>query len=361
MAGKLDKRKLDKRWIWGGVAAAALVGGCFLWQSLQPPGLPAGIASGNGRIEATEVDIAALTAGRVDKLLVAEGDLVKRDQVLVNMDIVRLNAERRQAEAELERAKISVGTANAVVGQREAEKQAAIAVIAQNESAVDVANRRLARSEALARNDNLSQQTLENDRGTAQQAAASLAAAQAQSSAADAAIGAAKAAVVDAQAAVAAAEAQIDAITSTIDDSTLKSPREGRVQYLVAREGEVLAAGGRVLNLVDLTDVYMTFFLPTAQAGRLSVGSEARIVLDAAPDIVIPASISFVADVAQFTPKTVETADEREKLMFRVRARIPAELLLKYLDVVKTGLPGMTYVKVDPAAEWPENLRNVVQ
>ncbi|MEJ1589538.1 HlyD family efflux transporter periplasmic adaptor subunit, partial [Escherichia coli] len=89
-------------------------------------------------------------------------------------------------------------------------------------------------------------------------------------------------------------------------DSELKAPRDGRIQYRVAEPGEVLAAGGRVLNMVDLADVYMTFFLPTEQAGLLALGSEARLVLDAAPDLVIPANISFVASVAQFTPKTVE-------------------------------------------------------
>ncbi|OWJ79478.1 MULTISPECIES: HlyD family secretion protein [Haematobacter] len=353
--------KIDKRWVLAGLVLIAAVGGYAAWKRFNEPGLPSGIASGNGRIEATEIDISALSAGRLDKLLVAEGDLIQHGQVLARMDIVQLEAQRRQAEAERDRARISVETANAVVAQREAEKRQALAVVDQYQSALDVADRRLQRSEALAKNDNLSKQTLDNDRGGAQQAKAALAAAEAQSAAADAGIGAARAAVVDANAAVAAAEASIDAIASSINDSTLTSPRDGRVQYLVAREGEVLAGGGRVLNLVDLADVYMTFFLPTAQAGRLAVGSEARIVLDAAPQDVIPAVISFVADVAQFTPKTVETADEREKLMFRVRARVSPDLLRKYLDVVKTGLPGTAYVKIDADTEWPENLRNVVQ
>jgi HlyD family secretion protein len=83
-----------------------------------------------------------------------------------------------------------------------------------------------------------------------------------------------------------------------IDDSALAAPRAGRVQYRVAQPREVLPAGGRVLNLVDITDVYMNFFVPTADAGRLALGAEARIMLDAAPGFVIPASISLVADVA---------------------------------------------------------------
>lgn len=118
----------------------------------------------------------------------------------------------------------------------------------------------------------------------------------------------------------------------------------------------MLAAGGRVLNMVDLADVYMTFFLPTEQAGLLAIGSEVRIILDAAPDLVIPANISFVASVAQFTPKTVETSDERLKLMFRVKARIPPELLAEHLEYVKTGLPGMAYVRLDNQQPWPATL-----
>ncbi len=126
---------------------------------------------------------------------------------------------------------------------------------------------------------------------------------------------------------------------------------------LTVRRGEVVGAGSRLLNVLDLTDVYMTFFLPTAAAGRLAIGSEVRLRLDAAPEYVIPAQISFVADVAQFTPKTVETASEREKLMFRVKARIAPELLKQHLRSIKTGLPGMAYVRIDPQAQWPEELQ----
>lgn len=146
-----------------------------------------------------------------------------------------------------------------------------------------------------------------------------------------------------------------------MDDATLTATRAGRIQYLVAQEGEIVASGGRILNLVDLGDVYMTIFLPTSQAGRVKVGAEVRLVMDAAPELVIPATVSYVADVAQFTPKTVETADEREKLMFRVRARIDPALLARHIEYVKTGLPGMAYVRLDPQAEWPASLANVVK
>ncbi|MNN51064.1 putative efflux pump membrane fusion protein [compost metagenome] len=125
----------------------------------------------------------------------------------------------------------------------------------------------------------------------------------------------------------------------------------------MAQPGEVLAAGGKLLNMVDLADVYMTFFLPAPQAGLLQLGQEVRLVIDAAPQYVIPAKLSYVASVAQFTPKTVETASEREKLMFRVKARIDPELLRKHITYVKTGVPGMAYLRLDPQAEWPANLQ----
>lgn len=343
------------------LAAAAGGGGWVLWQQEQAAALPLGFAEGNGRIEATEIAISALAAGRISEILVEEGQFVQKDQPLAHMDTDQLDAQLKQAQAQLQRASIGVETAHSVVAQREAEQRAAQAVVAEKDAGKEAAGRRLQRSEQLVSTNATSQQVLDDDRAAARQAEAALAAAEAQLAASEAAIGAARAQVVDAGAAVDAASAAIEAIQSAIDDSTLKAPRTGRVQYRVAEPGETLAAGGRVLNLVDLNDVYMTFFLPTAQAGRVQIGSEVRLVLDAAPQLVIPASVTHVADVAQFTPKTVETAQEREKLMFRIKARIPPELLAKYIEYVKTGLPGVAYVRLDPTAYWPEALARVVE
>ncbi|KAK0332074.1 hypothetical protein LTR94_026367, partial [Friedmanniomyces endolithicus] len=162
--------------------------------------------------------------------------------------------------------------------------------------------------------------------------------------------------VIGSRSRVEAGRATIQRIEADINDSSLRAPRDGRVQYRVAQPGEVVTAGGRVLSLVDLSDVTISFFLPATAAGRVAIGSEARIVLDAIPDYPIPARISFVADVAQFTPKTVETQSEREKMMFRVKARIDPALLRKHIAQVKTGLPGMAYVRIDPGVAWPASL-----
>ncbi|SBW14161.1 HlyD family secretion protein [Brucella sp. 10RB9215] len=350
-----------KQWIVAGAIVVLAAGGYYTLQAMNGSGLPDGIASGNGRVEAVEIDISTKSPGRIREIFANEGSFVKAGDVLARMDTDQLESQHRQAKAQLRRAEIGIDTAQSLVTQRQAEHAAAEATVAQREAQLDAAQRRLARSRQLSESRTVSQQVLDDDRATAQGAEAAVGAAKAQLAATDAAIGAAKAQVVDAQASVEAAKAAIAAIEADLRDATLTAPKPGRVQYRVAQPGEVLSAGGRVLNLVDLSDVSMTFFLPTAQAGRVAIGADARIVLDAAPQYVIPAKVSFVADVAQFTPKTVETEEERQKLMFRVKAKIPQNLLQKYIQQVKTGLPGVAYVKLAPDAEWPKNLAETVK
>ncbi len=348
--------KFNTRWFVVALSIVAVGVAYYAWKTYLGSGLPAWIASGNGRIEAVDIDISTKVPGRVVEILAQEGDFVKVGQILARMDTEQLEAQRRQAQAQLQRAIIGVDTAKSLVAQREAEQRAALAVVAQREAQLDAADRKLARSEQLVKTNATSQQVLDDDRAAAQGAKAAVGAAQAQLAATEAAISAAKAQVIDAGAAIDAARAAIESIAADINDSVLKSPRDGRIQYRVAEPGEVLGAGGRILNLVDLGDVYMTFFLPAAQAGQIPLGTDVRLVLDAAPDYLIPAKVSFVSAVAQFTPKTVETEEERQKLMFRIKAQISPELLRKYIQQVKTGLPGMAFVKLDQKMEWPANL-----
>lgn len=351
-----------RRWIYIGAIAIAGIAAYVLWTRADGSGLPAGIASGNGRIEAVEIDISAKTAGRLQDILVSEGAFVKSGQPLAQMDTLQLVARKREAEAQLRRAEISIETAKSVVTQRQAERASAEAVVEQRQAELDAAESKLARSEQLIRGNTVSQQVLDDDRAAQRGAKAAVAAALASQAASDAGIGAANMQVIDAEASVDAAKASIESLEADISDSTLKAPRDGRIQYRVAQPGEVLSSGGRVVNMVDVTDVYMTFFLPTEQAGRVTIGSEVRLVMDAVPGHVIPAKVSFVANVAQFTPKTVETEEERLKLMFRVRAQISPALLRRYLEDVKTGLPGTAYVRIDPKIPWPDFLQaNLVQ
>lgn len=349
---------LNKKWLLkvGFVAVAAGLS-VLAWRYVQPTHLFDGFAVGNGRIEAVEIDIAAKTPGRIKDILVNEGDFVTAGQIVARMDIEVLESQRREAEAQLRQAQSAVARARSLVAQREAEKAAAFAVVTQRETELRLAQTRQARSEPLASDQAIALQELDDTRAAARGAQSAVSAAKAQVAAAVAAIATARSQVLEAESVVEAAQATIERLQADINDSTLKTPRDGRVQYRIAQPSEVIGAGGKVLNLLDLADVYMTFFVPTSAAGRVALGSEVRLVLDAVPQFVIPANVSFVADNAQFTPKTVETASEREKLMFRVKARIDPELLRKHIRQVKTGLPGMAYVRLDSKVEWPDFLQ----
>jgi HlyD family secretion protein len=344
------------------VAVIVLVAaGVWAWRNSLDTGPGEGFVSGNGRIEATEVNVATRLGGTIREILVNEGDFVQAGQVLVRMQIDSLNAQAREARAMHQQAITSVAQAQAQVAAQQGNQAVAQAQVVQRQSELEAAQLRLSRSESLAQGGASSRQELDDNRTSVRNAQAALEAGNAQVTAAIAAVQAAEASRVGAEAAVKAASATIERIDADLADSELRAPRDGRVQFRLAQPGEVLGAGGRVLNMVDLSDVYMTFFVPNALAGRIAVGTEVRIVLDVAPQFVIPARVSFVASTAQFTPRTVETASEREKLMFRVRARIDEALLQSRLEQVKTGLPGVAWIRLDPGQDWPPQLSQLVQ
>jgi HlyD family secretion protein len=343
-------------WLTGMLVLIVLGGGAGAWYWFSRDTAEAGFAEGNGRIEATEIDVASKWGGKVAEILVDEGDYVQAGDVVARMDMQTEKAQVAEAEADLARARSALETSRAQVFQRQAEVATAQADLARQRSVLDVARKSDRRIQTLVRSGVVSQQDADNSRGDLRTAEAAWRAAQAQVKAAEAAAEASKALVSQAEANIHAAQAVVDRLEQVLEDGVLRAPKPGRVQYRVVQPGEVVAAGGKVASLVDLSDVYMTFFLPEVQAGLAAMGAEARVVLDAAPQYVIPAKISFVASVAQFTPKSVETSDERQKLMFRIKARIEPDLLRRYARYVKTGLPGVAWVRIDPDAPWPDRL-----
>lgn len=332
----------------------------LVWQNMTQSDTEA-LVSGNGRIEATEINISSKLAGQLEEILVQEGDFVESGQVLARIKVSALEAQLREVQAQQRQAQDGIATAEAQVAMRISEKAAAQAMVVQRETELVAAKNRLARTEILAKDGASSKQQLDDERADVKSVAAVLSAARAQVDSAQSAIVAARSQVSSARSQVDAIKATVERINFDIEDALLKAPLKARVQFLVAQPGEMIAAGGRVMNLIDLSDVYMTFFLPETVAGRIAIGTEVRIVLDAAKNVVIPARVSFVADTAQFTPKTVETASERQKLMFRVKAKIDPALLQKHIQQVKTGLPGVAYIKIDESAPWPEFLSNLVK
>jgi HlyD family secretion protein len=308
------------------VIAGCSLGGRYWWREAHPQ-LPVSIVVGNGRLEADEIDIDTKFAARIAEVFVDEGDMVKGGQIVARMDTRDLEASLKKSQAQVNQAQRAIDEANHNVIQLRTQS-----VLAQQE---------LERAKYLVERGAETKEVLDQR--------------QQQLDGATAALSADKDRVTEAQHALEASTLEL--YTVNIADDTLVAPRDGRIQYRIANVGEVLPAGGRVFTMLDISYVYMDIYLPTKQAGKVKFGGDARIVVDASRNIAIPAKVSFIATQAQFTPKTVETENERDKLMFRVRVRIDPERLRARGESVRSGLPGVTYIRTDPAVSWPIGLQ----
>ena len=316
-------------------AAVVLVGGAaagyVAWKQYEASALPAGIVSVNGRVEATQVDISTKIPGRVIEIVPHEGDMVSAGEVVAHIDTSQTLAQFHQAQASAELARKTLTT-------REAE-------VASDDAQQELANEEMRRTATLVDKGWSTRETFDQRRQQLKSADAGLKAAQSQ--------------VEEAIASVKTADAKVEELQAVLDDSTIKSPVEGRVQYRLVEPGAVLPPAGKIATVIDLNDVYTTVFLPAPQAGRLKVGNDpdaARLVVDAYPDYVFPASVSFVAPESQFTPKTVEVQSEREQLYFRVKLQKPPGVLKGMEQAIKSGLRAVAYVRLDPTVEWPPKL-----
>lgn len=319
-----------RRWRAAALVAVLVAGAAWYgWRLSGEDALPAGIVTSNGRTEAQRVDIATKFAGRLAGIVIDEGDRVTAGQAVARLVTDQIDAQIREADAGVRQAQAALAQAEAALAEAEAQR-----VYAEQE---------------------LSRATQLLGRGFATAETADLR--RAEERAAAAAVAAAQAGIGSADAAVASAKATADRLRADVAEYVLYAPTDGRVQYRLAEPGEVLSAGETVVTMLDLSRVHMTVYLPTDAAGGLSYGDEARLIFDAAPQYVVPAFVSFVAAEAQFTPKYVETASEREKLTFRVQLDIPADVLRAHEAVVKTGVPGVAYVRVDQTVSWPEALQ----
>jgi HlyD family secretion protein len=329
---KLSKRA--RKWVMAAgalaVVAVAVIG--FRYYKNKQNELPAGIVSGNGRVEAKLVDIAAKEPLRVKQILVDEGAQVKPGQVLVQLDTVTLQSELAEAKASIDAAREKLAGAQAAIAKQHSE--------------ITLAETEVTRSSKLVKSGAGSQRELDVRTANLGTTNASLSEAEAG--------------LQTAQQEVAVARANAATIQTRINDATLRSPVTGRVLYRLAEPGEVLGPGGKALTVVNLDDVYMEIFLPSEEAARVKMGAEGRITVDFDTKRAVAGYVSFVSPEAQFTPKQVETRSEREKLMFRVKIQVPKEIASQYIAQVKTGVRGVGYVKTDPSAVWPARLQHLI-
>ena len=318
---------MTKRSLTWALSVTALTAAVVLawWMNNQRDRLPEGIQRANGRLEVERIEIAAKYPGRIVELPVHEGDWVQAGDVIARQDTTDLQAQRGAAEAARDRASQAMQRASAETDVRKVQAR-----LAQLE--LDHASR--LRADALVSGAEVERRTAQRDGERA-------------------GIQVAQAAIGEASAARAEAEAQIQRLDVAMSDMVLRAPVAGRIEYRVVEPGAVIPSGGRVATLLNTADVHMTVFLPTAVAGQLKLGDEARILLDANRTFVIPSNVSFVAAEAQFTPKYVETAAERDKLVYRVKLKVPADLARQHAPYIKSGLTGYGYVRTDPSKPWP--------
>lgn len=372
---------------------------------------PEGFASSNGRLQLQNIDVASLRAGRVSQVLVHEGDLVEKGTPLVTLsseeldtqlqgaeaaksqaEAAKLQAEGRKSQAQAAKARAEGAVTRAMGTEKRAEGgyartqggvNQADAVIAAKKAQLQIALDNLNNTKALRKDDLVSIAELQQREQAYQAAKAEVLAAQAAKAQAAAGgteaqagiaeaqsgIAEAKAAVAEAQAGIEQAQAginqaqaginqaqsQINRVKSIQSDMYVRAPQAGRVEYRIVEVGNVIAPGSKVVTLVDPNDVYLEIFLPTDSSNQVQIGSPARIVLDGIK-AVLPAKVSFVANQSQFTPKSVETKNEREKMMYRVKLSLDPQVASRYQTLLKGGMTAQGYVQLDPSKAWSKDL-----
>jgi len=313
-----------KQWIAAiGVIAVIIIVGLYWWFNQGDGSLPEGLYAGNGRVEATEVRIATKYPGRIVEIVPNEGDDVDAGAVIARLDNREALADLAQARAEYERVTHIAHSARAEIERRKRE--------------LAFAESQLERTQQLFERGNASQQQLDRDTASMSTAAA--------------AVEAAKGSLMQAEAQEAAAQARIDRAEAIVAEMEIEAPISGRVLFRTAEPGEVIQAGGNILLLVDLDRPYMTIFLDEISAGRIDVGDEALIWTDAFPEEPFAAAVTFVSDEAEFTPKEVQTAEERQNLVFRVKLAAGDNSQRR----LKPGMPGVGLIRTDEDIPWPQS------
>lgn len=321
-------------------ALLAVIASSAWWYYQQSQTVLVGLIQANGRLEGDSVIIAGKQAGRIAAILAREGDIVAAGQVLIRLDDQTVRARANQASAALSAAQARSDQCQASldllvkevplqIAAAEAGIAAATAALDQAKAAQQQATRDLKRYQSLFATGALDQENVERAQLKQRQANDSVMAAQASLEQArqrlnDAHLGpyritAKQAEVATFKALQQQAQAQVAEADSVLDDLTVTAPRAGTITVRYADLGEVVGAGSPLFELVDLDRLYLEVFIPEKEIGKVRLGLPARIYTDAFPDQPVPARVRYIASRAEFTPKEIQTPDERVKLVYAVK------------------------------------------
>ncbi len=352
--------RLEKAQLIAAAAVVALVAGSvWAWHSLSGGNaLPEGLIQANGRLEGDHTTVASKLAGRIARLEVREGASVAAGQVLARLEDTQLAARRQQAEAAVAtlQAQLQAARSQLDIARREVPlaEASADAVVAKARAAEAQAARDAKRFDELAARGTVEPRRAEQTRLALTAASADLR--QAEQAASSSRLGRDKVRarendIAALEAGLRQAQAAAKEVASLIDDLTLRAPAGGVVLSRLRDAGEVVAAGTPIFDIVDLDKLYLKVYVPEKQIGLVRIGLPAQVYTDAFPGQAFPATIRYVASQAEFTPKEVQTPDERVKLSYAVRLYlngnpdhrltpgVPADAVIRWKDGVPWQAP----------------------
>jgi HlyD family secretion protein len=324
------------------VVLAALIA-VRLWTQARALAAPSG---GSGEIEGVVVDLSSRVGARILELKVREGQAVKAGDLLVTLDCADPAAQLAEAQSRLAAARAQ---AVAAAAQRESASRNRAAAGASREAALaqaealaaqrDAAERQAQRLEALTAD--VAASSIDQTRAGATGLARQADAARAQAAASDAQVRAAEVGIRAAGAQAEAAEAQVRAAEAGVrrlellaGECEVRAPRDAEVSRLPHEAGELVAAGGTLARLVDLSEPTATFFLPNAEVAAVKPGARAEVVADAWPGETFEGTVRTVALEAEFTPRNIVTRTDRDRLVY------PVEVTVRNRDgKLRAGMP----------------------
>ncbi len=360
---------MKMRALWAGIALLAVIGIIVFRLIVGRGALPDGLIQANGRIEGDHIAVSSKFAGRIAEITVREGDAVQTGQVLAVLDDVQIKTKVRQATAAVAALDAQVDAVTTdlallrkdvplAVGGATAGLSRANAEIAKAKASHDQASREAERMKELLAKDVVARQGAERanlavSSAEAEHESTRGSVAQASNLLSQARLGTDRIKAKEAdlralQAQREQAQASLAEAQSVLEDLTLKAPSAGVIMTRIREPGEVINAGSPILDLVDLDRLYLKVYVPEVQIGKLRLSLPARIYTDAYPNTPFEATVSYISSRAEFTPKEVQTPDERVKLTYAVKLT-----LAKNPDHKLTpGLPADAVVRWKDGVEW---------
>ncbi len=294
-----------------------LTAGLFMLAGCKKPA--SSVLEASGTIEVTEVHVASQVPGQLEALRVDEGMDVKQGDTLAVVDHRLLMHQLRQAEAAVHAAEARLRLLRA--GARKEDLAIAQAQVEQARVRKEQAARDLARLEVLFQQQSATEKQVEDARLALKLAEAQLRVAEETLD--KLRTGARTEEIEAAEAALRQAEATRDYVKQQLVYAYIKAPMTGTVTRKVAEEGALVGQGTPVVILARLDEAYLRIYLSEKDLGRIHLGQEVEVFVDSYPDRPLKGTISFISPEAEFTPKNVQTREERVKLVYEVKITIP--------------------------------------